>query len=173
MAGNLRSISKAALRGLKVLWASPWTLFGVFLGIMALATGGRCQRVDGVLEFYAGGLPWLLGKAPMIGGASAITFGHTVLAVSQHDLDGTRAHERVHVRQYERWGPLFVPVYLFFSLWIAWRGGDAYRDNPFEVEAYAHDARRASHHAAPLCEKMPPADWQEHAEIDSPTAETD
>ena len=49
----------------------------------------------------------------------------------------TRAHERVHVRQCERWGPLFVPAYLGVSLWLMARGRDAYRDNPFEVEAYA------------------------------------
>jgi hypothetical protein len=42
----------------------------------------------------------------------------------------------VHVRQYERWGPLFVPAYVLCSAVIWSRGGDAYRDNPFEREAY-------------------------------------
>jgi hypothetical protein len=41
----------------------------------------------------------------------------------------------VHVRQYERWGPLFVPAYLVSSLVLWLRGRDPYWDNPFEVEA--------------------------------------
>ncbi len=66
-----------------------------------------------------------------------MTLGHTILGVSAAGLDTVRRHEMVHVGQYERWGPAFVPVYLFHSarLWLA--GKDAYRDNPFEKEAYA------------------------------------
>ncbi|HMO84113.1 MAG TPA: hypothetical protein PKC18_04240 [Lacipirellulaceae bacterium] len=52
-------------------------------------------------------------------------------------LEACRAHELVHVRQYERWGPLFVPAYLACSAVIWLRGGDAYLDNPFEREAFA------------------------------------
>lgn len=64
----------------------------------------------------------------------AITFGHVVLAVDEVDPDTLR-HELVHVTQYERWGPLFVPVYLAASV-VAWiRGRHPYRDNPFEVAA--------------------------------------
>lgn len=47
----------------------------------------------------------------------------------------TFEHELVHVRQYELWGPLFVPIYLIASLWAHGRGGNAYRDNRFEVAA--------------------------------------
>ena len=98
------------LRLLAYLWASPWTLFGLFWGTLALLTGGRGQLVQGVIEFH-GGLPaWLLRRAPLIGGAAAITFGHTVLARTQADLDTSRSHERIHVRQYERWGLFFIPA---------------------------------------------------------------
>jgi hypothetical protein len=45
----------------------------------------------------------------------------------------------VHVRQYERWGPFFIPAYLLCSVWLMLRGYNAYLDNPFEVEAYAID----------------------------------
>ena len=45
-------------------------------------------------------------------------------------------HEMVHVRQYERWGPFFIPAYLACSLGLWLAGKDAYRDNPFEREAY-------------------------------------
>ena len=48
-----------------------------------------------------------------------------------------RAHERVHVRQYERLGALFFPLYVGSSL-VQWlRGRDPYFDNHFEREAYA------------------------------------
>ena len=58
-------------------------------------------------------------------------------------LDTSREHELVHVRQYERWGPVFIPAYLLSSLCLWLRGRDAYFDNPFEREAYdAHDLRR-------------------------------
>lgn len=44
-------------------------------------------------------------------------------------------HELCHVRQWQRHGLRFIPRYLRAS-WRAWRaGGDAYRDNAFEVAA--------------------------------------
>ena len=71
--------------------------------------------------------------------AIAITFGHTILGVDQRTLDGVRVHEHVHVRQYERWGPFFLPAYLTCSAWLWLRGGHPYLDNPFEVEAFQKD----------------------------------
>jgi hypothetical protein len=53
-----------------------------------------------------------------------------------------RAHEQVHVRQYERWGPFFVPAYLASSLWQGLCGRHLYRDNHFERPAFA--AERAA-----------------------------
>ena len=44
-------------------------------------------------------------------------------------------HELVHVRQYERWGPLFVPAYVGAAIVARIRGGRAYADNPFEIAA--------------------------------------
>jgi hypothetical protein len=73
------------------------------------------------------------------GPISAITFGHVVLGCDRPTLKRTRRHEQVHVRQYERWGPFFIPAYVLASVWIRFRGGNAYLDNPFEVEAYAID----------------------------------
>jgi hypothetical protein len=57
-----------------------------------------------------------------------------VLAVDALD-ESTLDHELVHVRQYERWGFLFFPLYLAGSLRALLRGGHAYRDNPFEIAA--------------------------------------
>ena len=64
----------------------------------------------------------------------AITFGHVILCVDHAD-ERLLAHEMVHVRQYERWGPLFIPVYLAASGFAKARGGRAYADNPFELAA--------------------------------------
>ena len=117
-------------------WASPWTLLGLSLGLAGVCTGGHAQRIGKVVEFHGGIIDWLLRHAPVIGGAAAITFGHTVLARTLADLDATRRHELVHVAQYERWGILFIPAYLGCSLWLWLRGGHPYWDNPFEREAY-------------------------------------
>ena len=121
---------------IRIAWASPWTLLGLLGGLVGLLTGGRAQRTGCVIEFYGGFIVSLLKRAPVIGGASAITFGHTVLARTLADLDATRAHEAVHVAQYERWGPLFIPAYLGCSVWLWLRGKHPYWDNPFEQEAY-------------------------------------
>lgn len=68
---------------------------------------------------------------------SAITLGHVVLGLDADVLARVRAHEQVHVRQYERWGALFLLAYPAASLYQWLRGRDAYRDNPFEREARA------------------------------------
>jgi len=121
---------------LAILWASPWTLFGLLVGGLGLATGGRVQRTGRVIEFSGGFATVFLKVFPLVRGASAVTFGHTVLGRSQSLLDECRDHELVHVRQYERWGPLFVPAYLlcWLVLWLS--GNNPYFDNPFEREAF-------------------------------------
>ena len=64
----------------------------------------------------------------------AITFGHVILCVDEPD-EALLAHEMAHVRQYERWGPLFVPVYLLAALLSMLRGRRPHEDNYFEVAA--------------------------------------
>ena len=65
------------------------------------------------------------------------TLGQTVLGQTDAALDISRDHEMVHVRQFERWGPLMGPAYLCCSLvlWLMHRR--PYRDNPFERQAFA------------------------------------
>ena len=112
------------------LWASPNTLIGLVLGLLLLPLGARFRRVDGVLEIAA------LRRLPRRRWPfAAITFGHVILGTHAQDLERLRAHELVHVRQCERWGPLFLPAYLLAGVWQWVRGRDAYWDNPFEVEA--------------------------------------
>lgn len=120
---------------LRYVWAGPATMVGLALAALALPRG-RIALVAGVLEAEGPVLCWALRRAiPLPGGAAAITFGHVVLGRDRRALDATRAHERVHVRQYERWGPLFVPAYLLASAWALLRGRDAYGDNVFERDA--------------------------------------
>lgn len=124
------------LIALAIVWAAPWTLLGCTLGVIGLLFGGSGQLRGRVLEFEGKFLAWLLTRAPLIGGAAAMTLGHCVIARTQDDLQRTRAHEFVHVQQYERWGLLFVPAYFASSGWAWWRGKHPYWDNPFEREAY-------------------------------------
>ena len=64
-----------------------------------------------------------------------MALGHVVLAMSARDMEACRAHERVHVRQYELWGPFFVPAYLLAGVCALITGGHPYFDNQFERQA--------------------------------------
>lgn len=130
------------------LWVSPGTLLGLVAGGLTLLSGGRMFRYRHTLEVCGGFAAWYLQR---IARAQAMTLGHVILGRTQADLDRTRYHEWVHVRQYERWGPLFVPAYLLSSCWLWLRGRNCYLDNPFEVEAFAaeEEHRRQSLVAAP------------------------
>lgn len=118
------------------VWAFPTTFLGLLFVPESLFTG-QVRAVDGVLEVHGRLVRFFLRHCTLFdGGASAMTLGHVVLGRDRHLLEKTRAHERVHVRQCERWGPLFIPAYLLaaFVLWL--RGLHAYEDNPFEREAF-------------------------------------
>lgn len=107
--------------------------------ILAILTGGRAKVVQGVLEVHGGIVTWILRHGTLLkGGASAMTLGHVVIGRDESALDCSRAHERVHVRQCERWGPFFFPAYLLASAWTWICGRHPYLDNPFEKEAYAN-----------------------------------
>lgn len=122
---------------LRYLWAAPASILGLCCVPLAQLSGGTMRVVDGVLEVQGGLVARALQSGtPLVGGAQAMTLGHVVIGQNQSALDRTRAHERVHVGQYERWGPFFIPAYLLSSALVALRGGHAYLDNPFEKEAY-------------------------------------
>lgn len=126
-----------AVRPLAYLWASPYTALGLLVGAVGYLTGGRLRVRDGVIEAWGGILRPLLQRCvPFPGGAMAITLGHVVVGRSDDALALTRSHERVHVRQYERWGPLFLPAYLAGSAWGLVRRRGVYRGNPFERQAF-------------------------------------
>jgi hypothetical protein len=128
--------AKTFITILAIIWASPYTLLGLFLGFIGLCTGGHARIRGRVIEFYGGGVKWLLQQFFLGEGAMALTLGHTILGQTDVALDISRDHEMVHVRQFERWGLLMGPAYLGCSLvlWLMHRR--PYGDNPFEREAF-------------------------------------
>src|SRR6186997_3025981 len=88
------------------VWTSPNTLIGLVLG---LGTFQRPRLAHGAIIFDRAprGLTALMLRANRV----AMTVGFVIL--SAHPLTGRLlAHEQHHIRQYEVWGPLFIPVYL-------------------------------------------------------------
>ena len=139
----------------RYLWAAPNTALGLVLVLLALG-GGRVSVVEGVVEAHGPILRWLLRHLTLLpGGAAAITFGHVVLGVDDEALDATRTHERVHVRQYERWGPFFIPAYLGTGLWLLMRGRHPYLENPFERDAHLRNPSSVQRQNTPQCRSEP------------------
>jgi hypothetical protein len=134
---------RLAARAAAYAWAAPWSVLGLLLGAFMAMRGGRMRIRQGVLEIAGGNLDTEGSQPRTPFGVSAITFGHVVLAVNDTELTAVRAHEQVHVRQYERWGPLFVPAYVVSSIVQLARRRDPYLDNCFEREAYAMAPRQA------------------------------
>jgi hypothetical protein len=121
----------------RYLWALPATLVGLLLAALALCLGATIRRVEGCIEVAGGRLARLLTLLPASMRFAAIAFGHVIIGTDHDLLRRVRRHEHVHVRQYERWGVLFFPLYAGSSLVQLLRGRDPYRDNCFEREAYA------------------------------------
>ena len=118
------------------LWAAPYSVLGLILGVVGLLSGGHAQVRSGIVEFYGRFVTWFVTHLPGGQFVLAFTLGHTVLGQTAASLDIAREHELVHVRQYSRWGPFMGPAYLLSSLVLWCMGRDPYRDNPFEREAY-------------------------------------
>ncbi len=113
------------MRALRVAWAAPWSVLGLLL---SLSFSSR-RRTHGILLCEGASWPRRFGWR-----YRAITFGHVILCIDRAD-DPLLAHELVHVRQYERWAPFFIPAYAVASMWAYARGRRAYSDNPFELAA--------------------------------------
>jgi hypothetical protein len=107
-----------------------WLAFWCF----ALAAA---RLVAGTAEFHGGLVSRVCARPPSSLSFGAITLGHIILGVSESELSALREHELVHVRQYERWGPFFLPAYALSSAWQVIHGRCGYRDNFFERQAYA------------------------------------
>jgi hypothetical protein len=121
----------------RYLWPLPITIFGLILAAIVKASGGICKRYGNALEASNGAASRLLWLLNPWGNIEAITLGHVVLARDPATAARLRTHEHTHVRQYERWGMIFPFAYLASSAIAVVKGGDAYRDNVFEREAFA------------------------------------
>ncbi len=127
------AVIRVVVRMLAYAWASPNTLLGLVLGALSFQ---RPRLAAGIVIFDGPvrGSLWAI----RLFRRSAITLGHVVLG--NRPVEGRLlVHELHHVRQYERLGPLYLPVYLAI---YAFTG---YRRHPFEVAA-----TRAELAAAPL-----------------------
>ncbi len=122
-----------------VVWASPYTLLGIFIGSIGFLFGGRVRVVGRAIEFYDGGIKWFIHQLPNGQFTLALTLGHVILGQTDAALDISRKHEAVHIAQYERWGPFMIPAYFLSSVYVWLAGKRFYRDNPFEREAYDVD----------------------------------
>ena len=120
-------------------WAGLPTLLGVLLALPALACGATARVACGAVEVAGRPVRLAIGCLPRVLRFRAITFGHVILGVDHGSLEAVRVHEQVHVRQYERWGPLFLPAYVASSAIQLACGRDPYRDNRFEREAFERE----------------------------------
>lgn len=131
------------MRALAWLWAAPGTLMGLPLVLLARATGGGASVRGRTIEAHGGLILPVLERLGRGRTVDAMALGHVVLGRDEVTLAACRAHELVHVRQWERWGPLFLPLYFGASLWALLRGRDPYLANVFEREARAAEINPA------------------------------
>ncbi len=108
-----------------------WTLPNTILGLVLGACTFQLPRSHGGAIVFDR-TPRGLTRALRAMHRTAMTVGFVIVAAAP--VEGRLlAHERHHVRQYSRWGPLFIPVYLALAI------GFGYRRHPME-----RSARRAA-----------------------------
>ena len=129
------NVIKPAVSCIKYLWAFPVTCIGLLLLPFIILSGGAVVIAAGVIEAEGALVAFLLSRLRI----DAIAVGHVIFGQNRDSLGRCRDHERVHVLQCERWGPLFPVLYLLSSASALLRGLDPYRDNRFEQEAFRKD----------------------------------
>jgi hypothetical protein len=119
-------------------------MIGLALAVAIVVLGGKVKYSPSALEVTFRPGKAQCGKLARMLPFHAITLGHVILAVTEQDLDCLRAHELVHVQQYERWGVAFFVVYAASSIWQLLKGREAYWDNYFEVQARLRSTKPAA-----------------------------
>jgi hypothetical protein len=113
------------------VWTLPNTILGVVAGLL---TFQRPRVAHGLLLFDRG--PRGLTAFMRAIDREAMTLGFVVVSASP--VEGALlAHERQHVRQYRRLGPLFIPAYLALAAMYG------YRRHPMERAAEERARREA------------------------------
>jgi hypothetical protein len=123
------------LKVAKLLWAFPCSAVGLMASAVPLVLGGSAKWSAGALEVTYRPSLAACGKVAQWLPFRAIVFGHVIIAVTRQELMAISPHERVHVEQYETWGPLFFLAYPAASLWQLLYGRSPYWHNYFEVQA--------------------------------------
>jgi hypothetical protein len=118
-----------------MLWASPISLLALLIALPALLSRCTIFWNGRALELSGRAVTSVLCALSFNRAIDAMTLGHVILARDCACAERWRAHELVHVGQFERWGALMPVAYAAASLIAWWRGGDAYWDNAFEVDA--------------------------------------
>lgn len=108
----------------------------LILAAIIRASGGRIKKHGIALETFGGAAPKILWLMNPWANIQAITLGHIIIARDAETAARLRTHEQAHVRQYERWGIIFPFAYCAASVFAVIKGGEAYRDNIFEIEAF-------------------------------------
>jgi hypothetical protein len=115
------------------LWTLPTSALALPLIVINAITGGSTHLHEGVVEIHGRSVRRFLSSRAFR--AAALTLGHVVLNVDDTARLLYRSHEFVHVRQAEKWGPLFVPLYLGLMVRTWRKTGRGYWNHPWEVEA--------------------------------------
>ncbi|MFM1801903.1 MAG: hypothetical protein RJA81_1255 [Planctomycetota bacterium] len=121
-------------RSLIYLWVLPTSLFA--LPVMACNLLYRDSEITywhGLVEVNGPVVRRILALGSFR--AAAMTLGHVILCYDEVARQKFRAHELVHVQQAEKWGPLFLPLYLLHAFMIWRKTGNPYWEHPWEVEA--------------------------------------
>ena len=117
-------------RAVAILWTLPNTALGLIVGLLAFQ---RPRVAHGAVVFDGPVRGSLLVVRTFR--RTAVTLGHVVLSCDR--LEGPLlAHELHHVWQYERLGPLYLPIYL-----VVW-AFTGYRRHPFELAAVVAEGGR-------------------------------
>jgi hypothetical protein len=114
-------------------WVLPTSAVAIPIVVCNALTRGGFHWVSGVLEVEGPAVRLVLSLR--IVSAAALTLGHVVLYSDDMARHRFRNHEMVHVRQAEKWGPIFLPAYLLLSIHSWRKTGSGYWEHPWEVEA--------------------------------------
>ncbi|HJU57746.1 MAG TPA: hypothetical protein VJ774_03325 [Actinomycetota bacterium] len=103
------------LEWLGFIWTMPNTVLGLVLGALTF----QLPRAHGG-AFVFDRRPRGVTRILRVMNRTAMTVGFVIVAAVP--VEGTLlAHERHHIRQYARWGPLFIPVYVMLAIPYGYR----------------------------------------------------
>jgi hypothetical protein len=145
-AAKLLDVWLALTRPVRAWLAGPFRFRDLWRSLPGDLLGRAVTRACGIpapsREHDAGDVKAVLVEDPRIAlwfrahlmPVQAQTLGRYVLSRDPLPPD-TLAHEIEHIRQWERFGPFYLPLYFGWSAVAVLRGKRAYWDNGFEVAA--------------------------------------